>query len=210
MKKYFLGLILICFLNCGKNEKINALEITMTKVFLDINNYDHAGPPPRIYLEIEVINNTSGEIILDSSDKYSDKLDSRMIMFNPISNQIIFLGGFSSIILQQKETRAIEIEVDLNAEEDNYFGISKEFFEDRDFDFSKDVDFLLSRIRETFEHSVTVTYLNSKDLNHLNPTNQANEYLKEDRIIQVKWAKNLQYELYEEKPPLPVVNNINL
>lgn len=209
MKKYFLVLLLVCFLNCGKNEEIETLEITITKVLLDVNNYDHAGPPPRIYLELGLLNHTKGEIILKSSDKFSDKFDSRMIMFNPVSNQIIFLGGFAATLLRQDQIKVIEIEVDLN-DNDNYFGISKEFFKDRGFDFTKDIEFLFSRIRETFEHSVPAAYLNSKSLNHLNPTNQANEYLKEDHVIQVKWAKNLKYELYQEEPPLPVVNNINL
>lgn len=210
MKKYFLILITFCFLNCGKNEEIGTLEITITKVLLDINNYDHAGPPPRIYLELELLNLTRREIIFKSSDKFSDKLDSRMIMFNPISNQIIFLDGFAATLLKQDQTIVIEIEVDLNDEEDNYFGISKEFFRDRGIDFSEDIEFLFSRIRETLEHSVPVAYLNSKSLNHLNSTNQDNEYLREDRVIQMKWAKDLKYELYEKKPLSPVVNNVNL
>lgn len=202
--------LVLLITNCERREDKESIEFIITKVFLDINDYDHADLPPTIYLELKIINNTKESIALNFYDRYSNKINSRMVMFSPILNQMMFLGGFPVTTVQQKQFKTIEIEVDLNNKENNYFGISKEFFEERGLDFSKDIDFLLGKIQETFEHSVPVAYLNSEDLNHLNPTNQANKYLKEDHVIQVKWAKNLKYELYQEKPPLPVVNNINI
>lgn len=199
--------VLVFLTNCSQKENVY-LDFTITKVFLDINNYDHAGLPPIVKFEILITNKTDKDIVLRSSDKYSENIDSKMILFNLTSNKAVVIGGYSTTKLLKNETKTIESFVDLRGDiEEKYFGISKDFFEERGFDFSKDIDFLLSKIRETFEHSIAVAYLNSESLNHLNPINQANKFLKEDQVIQIKWSENVQYELYKEQPPLPVVED---
>ncbi|WP_413513489.1 hypothetical protein [Myroides odoratus] len=201
-------LFLSCTVNKAKRQKV--VEVTITKVFLDTINHHEGRPSPSIELEVDFTNSTFGDIDFRFSGKYSEIKNSRLIFMNLTNGTVLFSGGYGTEEVKKDETLSFTTEIGLWDNEGDYFNIPPSFFNRKGHDYSQDTAYLFKQIKKAFDQSIVILYLNSEDLNHLDPTNQANEYLKEDRIIQVKWAKNLQYELYEEKPPLPVVNNINL
>lgn len=199
---------LSCTVNKEKRQKV--IEVTITKVFLDTINHHEGRPSPSIGLEADFTNSTLGDIDFKFSGKYSEIKDSRLIFTNIVNGKVLFSGGYGTEEIKKGETLSFTTEIGLWDNEGDYFNIPSSFFERKGRDYSQDTAYLFKQIKEAFDQSVVVLYLNSEDLNHLNPTNQANEYLQEDHVIQVKWAKDLKYELYKEKPPLPVVNNINI
>lgn len=199
------------FLNCTVNKvkRQKVVEVTITKVLLDTINHHEGRPSPSIELEVDFTNSTFGDIDFRFSGKYSEIKGSRLMFMNLANGMVLFSGGYGTEEVKKDETLSFTTEIGLWDNEGGYFNIPSSFFDRKRHDYSQDTAYLFKQIKEAFDQSIVILYLNSEDLNHLNPTNQANEYLKEDHVIQVKWAKDLKYEIYKEKPPLPVVNNIN-
>lgn len=208
--QFFLIILIIFLIGCSKEKEEQKLELKINKVLLDIEDNPEGFPPPILILEMELQNQTGKSIDFRFSDQYREGMNSKLMIVDLVSNEMVIPTGVGTFSVDNNAIFRFKTNIYLGLGSGSFFNISEDYLDSlmdeyHQYHFNQaDIDYLFSRIKDKFTQSILLLYLNSKDANHLNPVNQANEYFANDNVILVKWADNLKYEIYEaEEPPSP-------